>query len=154
MTTQRALSDHKFGLRDVAVDGLWRGALSGAGMAVYLVIATTALGEAPFSVLTRFTSQGVTASPLVGAFSHLAVSAIYGAVFTVLWHLIARRSSQGGLALVGGLVYAGLLFVFSEFVLLPAVQSPLLAVSALHWGIAHFVYGLVLGALTARGHRD
>ncbi|MEP7291980.1 MAG: hypothetical protein ABI835_09360 [Chloroflexota bacterium] len=153
MTTQRQLTMHKFGLRDVAVDGLWRGALAGAAMAVYLVIATTALGDAPFSVLARFTSQDVAASPLGGALSHLAASAIYGALFTILWHLLARRSSQSGLALLGGVVYAGLLFVFSEYVLLPAVQSPLLGVPALHWGVAHLIYGLVLGVLTARGHR-
>ena len=154
MTAQHQLVPYKYGLRDVAVDGLWRGALAGAAMALYLMIVTTVLGDAPMSLLARFTSQEVEISPLVGGLSHLATSAIYGALFAILWHGIARRSRQRNWALLGGLVYATLLFAFSELVLLPAVHSPLLDLPALHWGIGHLVYGLVLGALTARGHRD
>ena len=114
MTAQHQLVPYKYGLRDVAVDGLWRGALAGAAMALYLMIVTTALGDAPFSLLARFTSQEVEVSPLVGGLSHLATSAIYGALFAILWHVIARRSRQRSWALLGGLVYAALLFSFSN----------------------------------------
>jgi len=150
MVTQQMLSKHNYGLRDVAVDGLWRGALAGAAMAGYLMIATAVLGDNPLAVLSRFTSQGVEVTPLAGAIAHLAVSAIYGAVFAVLWRLVARRSNSGALALVGALLFSGFLFFTAELILLPSVQSPMLAVPALHFGIGHLVYGLVLGGLMAR----
>ena len=154
MATQQMLVKHNYGLRDVAVDGLWKGALAGAAMAGYLMMVTAVLGENPLAVLSRFTSEGVDVTPLVGAISHLAVSGIYGAMFTVLWHRIGRHSKSGPLALVGALVFSGLLFVIAELILLPSVQSPLLAVPALHFGIGHVVYGLVLGGLIARSQKD
>lgn len=85
---------------DAAVNGLFSGMLAGAVMAAYLVVALSISGESPADVLSRFGSADGATSPLVGAVSHLAMSAIYGIAFALIWRWIARRSNRKGLALV------------------------------------------------------
>ena len=114
---------------DAVVDGLFRGVLAGLGMGVYL-----AIGQ-----------------PLVGLLAHLAVSGIYGALFGLLSLLVLRRAGLPGwtpLALGG--VYGLLLFAVAWFALLPGVDSPLLGIPPLHFGLGHLLYGLALGWLVRR----
>jgi hypothetical protein len=134
---------------DAAVNGLFSGMLAGAAMAAYLVVALSISGESPADVLSRFGSANGATSPLVGAVSHLAMSAIYGIAFALIWRWIARRSNRKGLALAGGLIYAGCLFAIAESILLPATGSPLLDIP-LHFGIGHAIYGATLGLLARR----
>ena len=123
-------------------------------MALYLALVMAILGggESPLTLLARFTSSDAVVTPAVGAISHLATSAIYGALFAMLWRLIARRGVPARWALFGGITFGVFLFAFAELVLLPAVGSPLLGIPPMHFGISHVIFGLVLGALTARGH--
>ena len=83
----------------------------------------------------------------------MSIKARKSALFAVLWRVIARRSNSSARALVGALLFSALLFVTAELILLPSVQSPMLTVPALHFGIGHLVYGLVLGGLMARSAR-
>lgn len=136
-------SVHQIRWGNTAVDGLIAGSAAGVAMFGYLLVT---VGDAPADLLIRFTGAGFEASPLLGAVAHLAVSAIYGMIFALIWRA-AKGSSRLVWRLVGGIGYAGLLFIFSEWVLLPAVQSPMLDIPALHWGIGHAVYGIVLGFL-------
>jgi len=140
MTDIRTFNSENMTAGDAAVSGLLNGIVGGAAMAAYLLIALGIGGESP---------AGGAASPLAGAVSHLAMSAIYGVVFALIWRLIARRTPGRGLAMLGGLIYAGILFAAAEFVLLPAANSPMLDIPV-HFGIAHVIYGLVLGLLTRR----
>ena len=134
---------------DTAVTGLFNGMLAGVGMAAYLILALGISGESPADVLSRFGSANGATSPLIGAVSHLAMSAIYGIVFALIWRWIARRSKSRGLALLGGLIYAGFIFAIAELILLPAAGSPLLDIP-LHFAIGHVIYGVTLGLLTRR----
>lgn len=143
------LHNEKMTAGDSAVNGLLSGILAGAAMTAYLIVALGVSGESPADVLNRFGSAEGATSPLIGAVSHLAMSAIYGALFSLIWRWIARRSHRRGLALLGGLMYAGFIFAIAELILLPAVGSPLLDIP-LHFGIGHAIYGVTLGLLVKR----
>jgi hypothetical protein len=134
---------------DTAVTGLFNGLLAGAAMVGYLVIALGISGESPADVLSRFGSANGATSPLTGAVSHLAMSAIYGIVFALIWRWIPQRSKSRRLALLGGLIYAAILFTIAELILLPAAGSPLLNIP-LHFGIGHAIYGVTLGLFARR----
>lgn len=125
---------------DAAVDGLLAGLGAGVVMAVYLLIAGSLAGEALGTVMGRFAPTGE-ATALTGVLSHLAVSAIYGAVFGVLTLPLRKRVP----AWLAGLVYASVLFLIAQYALLPGTGSSLLEVSPVHFGLAHLLYGGVLG---------
>jgi hypothetical protein len=103
-------------------------------------------------LLSRFTGAGVVGSPLLGVVAHLAVSAIYGMGFYLIWHLVGQRlpGPARGARLAGGLAYGLVLFAAAEWVILPGVGSSLLGIPAGAFGVAHGVYGVVLGMLMAR----
>ncbi len=130
---------HSFG--NAAVNGLLAGAAAGIAMMGYLLLTS---GDAPGDLLNRFTGAGIEASALTGAVTHLAVSAIYGMIFGLIW-----RAVHGGhgkiVQVVAGLAYGLALYAVSQWLMLPAVQSPLLELPMPHWGIAHVIYGIVLG---------
>ena len=129
---------------DRAVDGLLAGIVAGVVMAGYLMISGMLAGISAGQVLGRFGAQAVT--PLVGGLSHLAVSAIYGAIFGILTGL-------GGMRLPGwavGLVFGTLLFLLAEFIVLPSSDTPLTETPWIHFLISHLLYGAVLGELARR----
>ena len=80
MAESKSMETTTRSIGDSAVDGLFGGAIAGILMAVYLVIAGLFNGEDPGTVLGRFTPSG-DGSSLLGAAAHLAVSAVYGAIF-------------------------------------------------------------------------
>jgi len=136
--------------KNLAVDGLLFGLVGGIAMAVILLAFALISGEAPATLLARF-GTGNSTSPLQGLLSHLAVSATYGLLFgTVFWPLLKRLSSPKQFAWLGGIVYAVLLLLLSQFVLLPSAHSPLLQIPFWEWAAGHLVYGMVLGYLFAR----
>lgn len=140
---------HEKTLGDIAVSGLLNGIVSGAAMAAFLIITLGLGGESPAAVLERFGAAGGAASPLMGAVDHLAMSGIYGICFALLYRRIAPRPSGQRAALTMGVIYALIMFAVAQFFLLPASDSPLLDIP-LHFGIAHLVYGVILGLLTQR----
>lgn len=124
---------------DAAVDGLLGGVIAGMAMAAYLVIANLIAGEG-IAVLARFDPDRV--SPLIGTLLHLAVSGVYGALFGIVWKYVRRLNVP---ALFIGAGYGIALFIFAQSVLLPGSRSPLAEISFVHFGLAHIIYGLVLG---------
>lgn len=137
MVTQ-AKRDSRVG--DAAVDGLLAGLGAGVVMAVYLLITGMLAGEAMGTIMGRFAPGGET-TPLTGALSHLAVSAIYGAVFGVVTLPLRKRVP----AWAAGLVFGMVLFLVARYALLPGTDSSLLEMPPVHFGIAHLLYGGVLG---------
>ncbi|MGW8226553.1 MAG: hypothetical protein ACWGOY_12500 [Anaerolineales bacterium] len=138
------------GISNLAVDGVIIGLLSGITMYVSLAALALFTGGTPVSLLERFSASGLT-SPLQGLMSHLAVSAIYGALFgAVVWPVITRFTSHGWIGWIGGLTYGSFLFLLAQTAILPSINSPLGEIPNWQWALGHAVYGLVLGALFAR----
>lgn len=124
---------------DAAVDGLLGGVVAGGAMAAYLVVVNLIAGEG-IAVLARFDPDG--ASPFLGTLLHLAVSGVYGAMFGIAWKYVRRLNVP---AVFVGLGYGIALSILAESVLLPSRRSPLAEISLIHFGLAHIIYGLVLG---------
>ena len=81
---------------DAAVDGLLAGAAAGVAMATYLVVIGLVAGEEPTVVLARFDPSGAgAAAPLIGGVMHLAVSAVYGLLFGLIYRLTGRGRLAG-----------------------------------------------------------
>ena len=145
---QRALRNKKVG--DMAVDGLLAGILGGLAMAVYLVLSSFLNGASPAVTLGRFdpSLQGVW---LPGVLAHLAVSAVYGVIFALLFALPIRRwPALRRFGWLVGLAYGLILMALAQGVLLPATGSPLLQMGAIHLALAHALYGVVLGYEVSR----
>lgn len=131
---------------DAAVDGLFQGLTAGLAMALYLVIVGYLTGYAPGVVMGRFgLVEGGT--PVIGALSHLATSSIYGVIFGIITKPIAKPFPFSWLA---GLIYAAILFLIAEIIILPNTESALDVFSPVHFAVAHGIYGLVLGVIAGR----
>ncbi len=124
---------------DAAVDGLLGGLAGGVAMALFLVITGLIGGEGAADILGRFAPSGG-ADPLVGALAHLAVSAIYGAVFGVLT-IPFRGRVPGWLA---GLVYGLALYGVTQ-IIISGAGAALRGFAPVNFALAHVIYGLVLG---------
>jgi hypothetical protein len=127
-------------LSETAVEGLFAGLVAGAAMMLYLLAVGLLSAEAVSTTLGRFSIQ-VPPNPLQGALLHLAVSAIYGLFFGIVWSLLGRRVSSW----LVGVLYGLAIYLLAQFVLLPEAGSPLLEIALPHFALAHLVYGLVLG---------
>ncbi len=137
------------GLGDVAVDGLLNGLVAGFAMAFFLVLVAVLLGEMPGAVLSRFDP-----SPLPNAFRgglmHLAVAAVYGAVFAVPIWLARAQIHTPGITILAGVAFGLVLFCVGELVILPTSHSALRELPIWDFALAHLVYGLILGSLMGR----
>lgn len=148
--TERLAAEHRRKTGDAAVEGLLAGVAAGAAMAAWLVIAGLLAGEGPASVLARF-DPGAAASPVTGALIHLAVSAVYGLLFGVIYRLAGRGRLAGRTAgaLIGLAYGLALLLMARELISAPA-GAALREIPALHFAVAHLIYGAVLGWLAAK----
>ena len=136
-------------LSDAALDGLFGGLAAGVAMAVYLVAWGLLMGLGPGAVLGMFdpSERGVA---LTGALTHLAVAAVYGILFGLLWWGLRRWLRLGVPAWLAGAIYGLLLLIAAKAVVLPAAGSPLAEIPALHFAVAHVIYGAALGFLSER----
>lgn len=135
---------------DTAVNGLIAGILAGLSMTAYLVLAGLLNSISPAVMLGRF-DPGMVGHWLTGTLAHLAVSAVYGVIFALLFAVVVRM--RGPLLRFGwllGLVYGLLLLALARGVLLPMTGSPLLQIGTVHLLIAHAIYGLLLGFEVSR----
>ena len=131
---------------DAAVGGLFHGLVAGLAMAAYIVLIGLLQGIGPVMIWTRL--GGALENPVSGLLAHLAVSGVYGVIWGLIWWPIHRRLPQLP-AWLGGLVYGLLLLVIAQAAV--AALNPLLMdIGLAHRAVAHLVYGLVLGLLTAR----
>lgn len=129
---------------DAAVDGLFGGLVAGLLMAAFLILAGLAIGAGPGMTMSRFDAAEGT-SPWVGSILHLAIAGVYGLTFALLYRMVVKRV-PGWLA---GLIYGAILFAIARGVL-PASGSPLQAIPFWQFGVAHLLYGLVLGILVSK----
>jgi len=132
---------------DVVVDGLFAGVLAGLVMAAYLAITAVVRSEMPGALFSRFHPAEV-ASPWTGFLLHLAVSGVYGLLYGCLYYLactLPRLVIFPRRALALGIGYGAVLFSLAWYILLPASASPLLQIPYWDFGLAHLVYGLVVG---------
>lgn len=148
--TEKTVDERRQTAGDAAVDGLLAGAAAGVAMAAYLVVAGLLAGEAAASVVARFdpARQG---APLIGAVMHLAVSAVYGLLFGVIYRLIGRgRLSSRAAGALLGLVYGLVLLLLAQGLTLTSAGATLREIPVAQFAIAHLVYSLILGWLVAR----
>lgn len=149
MSKADTITDNK-SISNLAVDGVIYGLIAGFAMYIFLAVLALLSGEPPTALLERFSTSGFT-SPVLGLISHLAVSAIYGTLFgALIWPLLTRFATPNVSAWIGGLFYAGVLFLLSQITVLPITNSPLGQIPDWQWAVGHAIYGLVLGAMFAR----
>ena len=148
--TEKMVSERRRTAGDAAVDGLLAGAAGGVAMAGVLIVSAWLTGEGPVRMLARFAPAG-SASPLTGALIHLAVSAVYGLLFGVVYRLVGRGRLAGRPSgVVLGLVYGLALILVAQGLSSTAAGSVLREIPALHFAVAHLVFGAVTGWLIAR----
>ena len=129
---------------DAAVDGLFGGLLAGLSMAIFLILVGLTIGAGPGVTMSHFDATEGT-SPWIGSMLHMAVAGVYGLTFALLYRMVVKRV-PGWLA---GLIYGAILFAMARGVL-PASGSPLVTIPFWQFGIAHLLYGLVLGAMVGK----
>lgn len=124
-------------------------------MAAVLMIAGLLTGVGPASTIARFDPAGAdAASPLTGALIHLAVSAVYGLLFGVLFRWLGRGRWAGrATAVILGLAYGLLLLLTAQGLIATSAGAGLREMPALHFAAAHVVYGVAVGWLIGR-HSD
>ena len=147
MNSDKSLTRQAVSLGDAAVDGLIYGLVAGAAMAAYLIGAGLLAGTDVATMLARF-DAGDASSPVRGALMHLAVSGVYGMLYGLIARGLRARMRLPGVWM--GILYAAVLFVIAEALLLPGTHSPLLAIPWLHFAIAHVLFGVALGFLINR----
>jgi hypothetical protein len=150
--TERTISERRRTASDAAVEGLLAGVGGGIAMAAVLVASGLLAGAGPASTLARFApSDAGAALPLTGGLIHLAVSAVYGLLFGVLYRLIGRGRLAGGAAgAVIGLAFGLLLWFVAQGLTASAAGAALREIPTLHFAAAHLVYGAVTGWLVGR----
>lgn len=154
MDNSKSLMRARSSIGDAAVDGLLNGVVAGVVMAIYLMISGVLTGAGLAATLSAFDlGQGV--SPVRGALIHLAVAALYGMVFSLIYRLLGRgRSiSQGGNVLIG-VAYGLLLWLISQIALAAGIHVALSGLPAVHFAAAHLAYGALLGWLASRTRAD
>ena len=132
-------------LLDTILDGLFGGLLGGGAMALYLILWRWVAGRTPGNVLGLFDGS-MQRVALTGALAHLAVSAVYGIVFGLIWRIVRLRIPGW----VAGIAYGLALLMIAQVALLPVSGSPLAEIPRLHFALAHIVYGAVLGVVSER----
>src|SRR5512136_2663153 len=117
MSNSQPLIRARSSIGDAAVDGLLNGVIAGIVMAIYLMISGVLTGAGLAATLSAF-DLGQGASPVRGALIHLAVAAIYGMVFSLIYWLIGRGRSMGrGGNVIIGVAYGLLLWLITQIAL-------------------------------------
>ena len=133
---------------DLAVDGLLQGLAAGAMMLAFLLVVGMVDGVAPAAVLARFGLPG-SATAVTGLLGHLAVSAVLGLVWGMLYGSLLRRVAVP--AWVLGAAYGLALYVGAALFVVGATGLADFAPWALL--AAHLAYGVTLGLLSGRADR-
>jgi hypothetical protein len=142
-------------LGDAAVDGLLAGVAAGFVMGIYLLAVGLFGGERVADTLARFDSTGAE-SALTGLLLHLAVAAVYGALFAASYWVagkllpLLQSDRLGRWFWLPGLLFGLLLWLLANGVWLPVTGSALSEIVAAHFAIAHLLYGITLALLLLR----
>ena len=150
MSNSQPLIRARSSIGDAAVDGLLNGVVAGIVMAIYLVISGVLTGVGLVATLSAF-DLGQGTSPVRGALIHLAMAAIYGMVFSLIYRLIGRGRSIGrGGNVIIGLAYGLLLWLITQIAFATGINVALGSLPTVHLAVAHVIYGVVLGWLATR----
>jgi hypothetical protein len=150
MSNSQPLMRARSSVGDTAVDGLLNGVVAGVVMAIYLIVSGMLTGAGLATALSAF-DLGQGASPVRGALIHLAVAAIYGVVFSLMYRLIGRRGIIGrGGNMIIGLAYGLLLWLITQVAFAAGINVMLNSLPAVHFAVAHALFGLTLGWLMGR----
>ncbi len=146
----RFVSSPKKRIGDVAVDGLLTGMGAGAIMGLLLVLLGLVDGSGPAEVVGRFDPAG-RGQALAGGLLHLAMSAIYGVLFAVLYLFLAGQwATARRWGWLIGAAYGLALWLAAQFIALPATRAALADFAPLSFALGHLVYGAALGYLLGR----
>jgi hypothetical protein len=150
MSNSQPLMRARSSIGDAAVDGLLNGVVAGVVMAIYLSISGVLAGVGIAAILSAF-DLGQGTSPVRGALIHLAMAAIYGMVFSLLYRLIGhgRSIGRGGNVIIG-LAYGLLLWLITQIAFATGINVALSSLPGVHLAAAHLVYGATLGWLAGR----
>jgi hypothetical protein len=127
---------------DAVINGLFSGVLAGLAMILVLALAGSFTQPKITDLLGLFDPTG-NQNNFTGGFAHLAVSAVYGLIFGLLWKLFFFRRRIP--VWIGGIVFGGLIFVFSELFISHGSGTTIFQIPTLLFGISHLVYGTTLG---------
>jgi uncharacterized membrane protein YagU involved in acid resistance len=142
--------------RKIESAGAVAGLVGGVAMAVVGALIATAMSTDIWLTPERIAAlvfgpvaaatPGFDAAPvIVGSLLHLALSALFGAVYALLISKVLRVTTEYGAPVVGGLVYGLLIWLVAYFIVLPVLNPLLLDVYAPSFIIQNLVYGTVLG---------
>jgi hypothetical protein len=135
---------------DAVIDGLLAGIGAGLVMALFLLLAGVLSGDAPADVIGRFDparSNNLVASLL----THLALSAIYGAIFGLLFQMPVRwRPTLLRFGWLAGLLYGLVLYTIARSAMWAGADSGLVNFPTTILLLAHAIYGLVIGLSIGR----
>ena len=141
----------KLSAGDAAVDGLFNGAVAGIPMAIYAAGVWLLFDPGAGQSFAAFLADR-DLSFINTLLLHLAVSSVYGLVFSLGYNLLtrmARAVPSLWASLVAGMLYGALLLALAHLVILPSGAEPL----QLSFGLsvpAHLIYGTTLGVLVHR----
>ena len=121
---------------EVMKAGIISGVIGGVMMAMYGMIATTALGQGPFEVPQLIGAafrgpEALLSGPLTivwGVVLHVLVSAAFGMLFATL----VRRDTSPGISTLAGVAYALGLFVLMTFVVANRVSMMIGTMLVMH----------------------
>ena len=154
MSNSQPLMRARSSIGDAAVDGLLNGVVAGIVMAIYLVISGMLTGAGLAATLSAF-DLGQGTSPVRGVLIHLAMAAIYGIVFSLLYRLLGRRRSIGrGGTISMGVTFGLLLLLITQIAFATGINVALSSLPTVHLAVAHVIYGAVLGWLTGRARME
>ena len=135
---------------DAAIDGLLTGIGAGLAMGLLLLAAGLLIGDPPAEVIGRF-DPARSNNLVTGLLTHVAVSAVYGAIFGLLFLAIVRwRSGLAWFGWMAGLLYSLVLYAIASGAIWAGVDSGLARFPAVILLLAHAAYGLVIGFVIGR----
>ena len=154
MATKNVRSSiNRKGIGDAAVDGLLAGVAAGIVMILFLLAAGLITRDSPVMVLGRFDLQAAS-RPVVGLLTHIAISAIYGLFFGVLFVALVRiRPALLRWSWFAGLVYGLILYGIAQAAFMAGANSGLVQFSSIILLLAHLIYGLIIGGVIQRKWR-
>lgn len=148
MTTIHAPKRNLRSRSDAAIDGICSGFFAGLLMASYLAIGGW-LGER--NVAAFFAPVTMASEAFMALVAHLAVAAVYGAIFGLgIWVLNHLHRSNVATVVMGS-IYGLILTLFARTLIFAGGMLPFGELPWLHLLLAHLIYGLALGYFFSRG---
>jgi hypothetical protein len=143
MDTSNSYHNTNTKTEDAVINGLFTGVAAGLAMILFLALVELFRNQNILTLLGSFDPSGSN-SPISGTAAHLAVSAVYGLIFGLLWKLLKLGHRRIPVWLFG-IFFGGVLFTIAELLILPGGDSPLLRIPVLWFGVSQLVYGFLLG---------